>query len=253
MSRILAAVAAALMIFAMQSATVGAPKKEQKRAYKPAQQREEADAQPAQAKDGDAPAAAGTFEEELKAAKEKRDKDLEDAAAEGADRRTLEQRKEKIFAQYAAIVAALRDKYEAAHPDDATTRYNTKNRGKTKSTRAKPPADDDATPDTPKSRQKNKKNKDGDSDALAEAQEKLDEENARHQAKMDQLNGQLAEAKASDNQRQVRNAQKQIEKENNTYSSRKSILERKVQDLGGTAPAVEPPSAAAPGAVSPGN
>ena len=59
------------------------------------------------------------YEQELEAAREKRDKDLEDAAAQGADRRTLEKKKQAILAKYTTILAAFKDKYDAANADSA--------------------------------------------------------------------------------------------------------------------------------------
>jgi hypothetical protein len=86
-------------------------------------------------------------------------------------------------------------------------------------------------------------------DALAEAQEKLAEENARHTAKTGQLNAQLQQAQTSDNQREVRRVQKAIEKENNSYNARKLILERRVVDLGGSV--APPPAPATPASANP--
>src|SRR5687767_2271350 len=109
MKRFLAILALALVTLLSQSVVLGAQKK---RAYKPSERRQQrqAEAEPTQA--ADAPAAGGTYEEEIQAAKDKRDRDLEAATQAETDRRKLEDRKAKIFAQYAAIVAALRDKYE---------------------------------------------------------------------------------------------------------------------------------------------
>jgi hypothetical protein len=50
---------------------------------------------------------------------------------------------------------------------------------------------------------------------------------------MEQLNGQLERAESSGKQREVRKIQKAIDKENNSYNARKSILERRVEELGG--------------------
>src|SRR5438874_10740530 len=87
-------------------------------AYKPAERRRQEQEKDAQkSKDAQEPPDT-TYEQELQAAKEKRDKDLQDAAANETSPRSLEKRKQEIFAQYAAILAALRDKYQEAHPDD---------------------------------------------------------------------------------------------------------------------------------------
>jgi hypothetical protein len=229
MSRLIPALAVAVVIVVAQADLLGAPKKE-KRAYKPADSRQKAaEAEPA---DASPPDAGSTLEQELQAAKEKRDKDLEDAAANETDRKTLDKRKQEIFSQYAAIVAALRDKYQAAHPGDPAA--NPPTSGKPgKAERKKNVAEEPAPEDTKASRKKGRNPE----DALAAAQVKLDEENQRHQSKLQQLNAQLREAETAGNQREVRKVRKSIEKENNSYEAKKSILERKVQDLGGTAPA----------------
>jgi hypothetical protein len=234
MSRSIPALAVALLMVLTHAPLSAAPKKE-KRAYKPAEKRQKA----AEAEPSDTPDADKTLEEALQEAREKRDKDLEDAAANETDRKTLDKRKQEIFSQYAAIVAALRDKYNATHPDDPAVKPPAS--GKTaKAGRPKnvdpDPATDDETADA-KGKKKGRKTE----DALAAAQEKLDEENDRHRSKLEQLNAQLRQAETSGNQREVRKVQKAIEKENNSYEAKKTILERKVQDLGGTAPATVAP------------
>ena len=241
MTRLLLILAATLTFLAAQSAAVAAPKRGQKRAYKPAAQRQAAEAQPSQAssQDGEAATPGSGYEQELQAAKEQRDRDLQAAATEETDRRKLERKKQQIFAQYAAIAAALRDKYEASQPADAATATPPGGKKAARAKAAKPgtvaPAGDTARP-----RERARKGRDPAS-ALADAQQKLDEENARHQAKLDQLNAQLEQAQSAKNEREVRRVQKAIEKENNSYAARKGILERKVQDLGGTtAPAAAP-------------
>jgi hypothetical protein len=249
-----------LALVAAQSATFGAAKREQKRAYKPAERRESDGRGSKASADDDKPAApATTYEQELQVAKDKRDKDLEALNSDQPDQRTLEKRKQEIFAQYAAIVAALRDKYQASQPDGTASkpvsRYNTKAKGG----RDKKGEDDaDARQDDRKSGKagNKKKNKDADADALAEAQDRLDEENARHAARMEQLNADLRQAQKANEIREVRKAEKAIDKENNTYGTRKAILERRVKELGGSltpppatkepAPASTPPAKDAP-------
>src|SRR5688572_18394128 len=136
MTRVVATLAVALLMLGVGSTADAA----QKRAYKPAERRaQEAEAQPAQDAE---PAVAPTYEEELRVAKEKRDKELQDVAAGETDQRTLEKKKQEIFAQYAAIVAALRDKYAAAHPDDQTASGAGKKRAGSKTTRGKSAAAD---------------------------------------------------------------------------------------------------------------
>jgi hypothetical protein len=255
MTRVVGGFLIALAVVAAQSVAQAA----QKRAYKPAERSQQASDEQAPKpppKDGDGVAPAATYEQELQAAKDKRDKDLEALNSDQPDRRTLEKRKQEIFSQYAAIVAALRDKYEASQLDAGTTskpgsRYNTKAKGG----RDKKAADDtaDAKQDDRKNGKGNKKKtKDADGDALAEALEKLDEENARHASRMEELNADLRQAQSSNNVRDVRKAEKAIEKENNTYSSKKAILERRVKELGGSiAPPAPPPKPAAKDAVPP--
>jgi hypothetical protein len=243
MNRVGAFLTAALAVLVVDSMTLAAPTG----AYKPAQRREqesEGQASKASAEEGDKAAPPATYEQELQAAKEKRDKDLEAASIAGTDQRTLEKKKQEIFAQYAAIVAALRDKYEASLADGTASkpasRYNTKY----KTGRDKGAGDDASSQkDDKKGGKSKKKYKDADADALFEAQERLDEENARHKAKLEQLNADLRQAQSSGDAKETRKADKAIEKENNTYSTRKGILERRVRDLGGT---IAPPPAPAP-------
>ena len=241
MKRIVAVLTLALVTVLSPSVVLGAQKK---RAYKPAERRQQrqAEAEPAQA--ADAPAAGGTYEEEVQAAKDKRDRDLEAAAKAETDRRKLEDRKAEIFAQYAAIVAALRDKYEQSVKDGTTPPpAQAKGKNRTKAGRQPPPAQPEETPpakakERPTKKQQPKKT----AGSLEDAQEKLDDENKRHQAKLDELNAQLQQAETSGNQREVRRVQKAIEKENNTYNARKAILERKVRELGGSPAAAPTPA-----------
>jgi hypothetical protein len=232
MRRNLAAVALALTVVLVQGMVLGADEGSGKRrAYKPRDRQRAAEAQPAQAsaKEGDGAPAAG-YEAELQAAKEKRDKELEAASAE-TDRRTLEKRKTEIFAQYAQIVAALRDKYYEENPDAAKQQAEASSKPRPKAGKRDPAT---AEPQAAPGKDRAKKPRAAEPESLADAQQKLDEENARHQAKLDALNAQLREAEASSNKRQVRAAQKAIEKENNSYNARRTILERRVKDLGGT-------------------
>jgi hypothetical protein len=244
MRRVVPALALALAVWLIQSSAPGAPPRE-RRAYKPAERRQqEAEAQAAQAAQDAGEKPAATYDEELEIAKEKRDRDLQDATDNETSRRKLEERRQEIFAQYAAIVAALKDKYEAAHPDEAATAKPNSGK-KPKAGRAKP-AGEQAPDDKPRGRGRKGREPAG---ALADAQEKLDAENARHDAKLDQLNAQLEQAESSGNQRAVSRARKAIEKENNSYDARKKILERRVVDLGGTL--TPPPDAKEPAKDAP--
>ena len=243
MTRVVTMLAAAVMILVAAGAADAAQQRETKRAYKPAERRQqEAEAQAAQDAE---PAVAGTYEEELKVAKEKRDKELQDATSAETDQRTLEKKKQEIFAQYAAIVAALKDKYELAHADDAESTKPGKNKPRTRTARSKNADSDAAADDEAKPRKRNAKGRNT-PNALAEAQEKLDEENTRHREKLDDLNAQLVKARSSDNQREIRRVEKAIEKENNSYNARKLILERHVVDLGGKIAPPAPPAEPAP-------
>ena len=255
------------------------------RAYKPAQRRveEEDAAQAAQrtaptspAKDDSAVPANVTdpvaYQKELDAAKEQRDRDLKEAAKE-TDRRKFQKRQEEIMAQYASILAAMRDKYDASKSDDAdpaqpTTRrpgktsrpvgaradrYTTPERMSTAARKRSVTRDDDAIaqPDTeapaPRSgksaKAARKRGGDDSGDTLEEAQKRLDDENSRHDSVMEQLNKDLADAQASKNKREIRKAERAIEKENTTYETKKSLLESRVKELGGkleTAPPARP-------------
>lgn len=230
------------LLLAMSEA-LGAPRSEKSRAYKPAERREqEADGARASAVASDDSAPVTTYEQELQAAKEKRDQDLDNATTESADRRSLEKKKQQIFAQYAAIVAALKDKYEAAHPNEAGAARPApgKAKGKPRTARAKPVDDAGRAGRSPRGKAGNQKAR-ATSDSLAEAQEKLEVENSRHAARLEQLNDQLKQAESSDNPRDARRVQKLIEKENNSHDATRRVLERRVRDLGGAAQA--PPSA----------
>jgi hypothetical protein len=244
MTRVVGGLLIALAVMAAHSAAFGAAKREQKRAYKPAERREAEDRASKASADDDKSAPATTYEQELQTARDKRDKDLDALNKDQPDQRTLEKRKQEIFAQYAAIVAALRDKYQASQPEGAASkpasRYNTKAKGG----RDKKAEDVDEKQDDRKGgKAAKKKGKDSDADALAEALEKLHDEDARHTAKLEQLNGDLRRAQASNEVREIRKAEKAIEKENNTYGTRKTILERRVKELGGS---ITPPPAPAP-------
>ena len=158
----------------------------------------------------------------------------------------MKKQKQEIFSHYAAIVAALKDKYDAAHPEATTDskQESSRNTPKTKKGRPKTDADDtpDASPATPRKRPKKAPDL---SDELAEAQQNLDDEYARHQARLDELNKQLDAARASDPAGDDKRIAKQIEKETTTHGARRLILERRIKALGGT-PKPPPPAKTAP-------
>src|SRR5688500_13855943 len=141
MKRVVAILALALATLLSQSVVLGAQKK---RAYKPSERRQQqqAEGEPAQAADAPAAAPAGTTkEEEAQAPKVKRYKDCEAVAAQETDRRKMEDRKAEIFGQYAAIVAAPRDKYEQSVKDGTTPPpAQAKGKARTKAGR-QPPAE----------------------------------------------------------------------------------------------------------------
>jgi hypothetical protein len=228
----MAAIALVLTVVLTQGMVLGADEGGGKRrAYKPRQKQQAAEAQPAQAsaKDEETTPPAG-YEAELQAAKEKRDKELESVTAE-TDRRTLEKRKTEIFAQYAAIVAALRDKYYEENPEAAKGQAEAGAKPRPKAGKRDPGTSE---PQAAPRKDRAKMPRAQEPESLADAEQKLDEENARHQAKLDTLNAQLQQAETSGNKRQVRAAQKAIEKENNSYNARRTILERRVKELGGS-------------------
>ena len=229
MGRALPAFAFALIV-ALSAGPVLAQSTGKRRAYKPDKQAaaEATEPEQASAKDGENAKPASGYEAELEAAKTKRDKALEDAAANETDRRALEKKKTEIFAQYAAIVAELRDKYLEQHPEEAAKGQAASKRPK--ATKRQPPPKEPAP--TPR-KDRGKKPKTDDAGSLAEAEQQLADEATRHAAKLETLNAQLKDAEASGNKRQIRAAQKAIEKENNSYDTRRSLLERRVRDAGG--------------------
>lgn len=233
MSRKLAAVALGLIVVLSGGPLWGADEAAPKRkAYKARDKQRATEAQqPAQAaaREGEAAPAMG-YEAELLAAKERRDKDIANATATETDRRALEKRKMEIFADYAAIVAALRDKYYAENPDAAKPKAQPTAKPRPKNGKPDVAAE---KPASPPRKDRAKKPRGDEPGTLADAEGKLAEENTRHQAKLDTLNAQLRDAETSGNKRQVRAAQKAIEKENNSYNARRTILERNVKELGG--------------------
>ena len=219
-----------------------------RQAYKPAQRRQQtraaeaAPAVPAGISDPEA------YQKELDAAKEQRDRDLKAAAGE-TDRAKFERRKEEIFARYAAIISEMRDKYAAhqAETGDAsqlqpkpgkTSRPGAVRPPGTATGKKRAPKDEEASPPVaarPTAKSKRAAKARGDAaGTLADARKRLDEENARHAAAMEPLNKQLADAKSSKNQREIRKAERAIEKENTTYEAKKALLESRVKELGGT-------------------
>jgi hypothetical protein len=268
---IVAAAAAPASGRARQDAGDAAPARSA-RAYKPAQQRQQDDAaEPAARREAPAkeepsvPAAVTdpeAYKKELDAAREQRDRDLKDAANE-TDRRRFEKRKEEIFARYAAILAAMRDKYEANQAEAGEPEQEPPQRpGKSNRPGAVRPGSSDryATPERPAARKRTARREDdavqpepeaparknekasrpgrsrgGDNagGTLEDAQKRLDDENSRHDSVIQQLNKQLADAQASNNKREVRKAERAIEKETTTFEAKKALLESRVKELGG--------------------
>jgi hypothetical protein len=259
-----------------------APSPRLRRAYKPAERRQQQDqdqeeaVQAARRTPAPAPAPSNddssippnvtdpeAYKKELDAARDQRDRDLKDAAKE-TDRRKFEKRKEEIFARYASIVAAMRDKYEAHQAETGETLQQPQRTGKNSKTAAVRPGSTDRSgtterPGRPESRQQRTVRRDdadarADSDTSArgkaktsrkragddadetldEAWKRLDDENARHDAATEQLNKQLADAQASKDKREIRKAERAIDKENTAYEAKKSMLESRVKELGGT-------------------
>jgi hypothetical protein len=193
------------------------------RAYKPAERRR------AEAEAAAADAAAGnSYEAELQAAKEQRDRELKELEGE-TDRRTLEKRKSEIFAKYAQILAAMRDKYNEQNPPAADPEQTPAKSQAKRTTKKAPPPLPAQKPRTRSGR--GAKSSDA---ALEEAQRKLQDENDRHATRLDELNAQLQSAESAGNKRDVRKFQKAIDKENTSYRAKKALLERRVEELGGT-------------------
>lgn len=228
------------------------PRRSDRPAQRRAQQRAAASADPAEPADA--------YAKELQAARDQRDKELAEATKE-TNRRRFEKRKEEIFARYAAIVAAMRDKYEAAHAEAAdglppvqpAQRPGTRRRpGAVRPATAERPGRPEwDKPDAPgaQSPRKNRRtsNPADAGDDPASARQKLEEEVARNHARLQGLNKQLAAAQSAGNKREVRKVQRAIEKENTTFRAKKAILERRVRELGGVprkSPAQPPPPAA---------
>jgi hypothetical protein len=248
-----------------------------RRAYKPAERRAQADAAQADAAADDAtqaarreaPAAApakadpdipanvtdpAAYKKELDAARAQRDRDLKDAAKE-TDRRKFQKRQEEIFARYAAILSEMKDRYEASADATAGSPKSSQRQTKVARPLAVRPGerfspiqrttrrdvdDDPATVETPAkktSKSARSTRKGDDVETLDDAQKRLDDENDRHDAAMGQLNKQLADAQASKNKKEVRKAERAIDKENTTYQTKKALLESRVKELGGKIPA----------------
>ena len=234
-----------------------------RRAYKPAERREQEAASqaarreaPAASEDPDVPAGVSdpeAYKKELQAARDQRDRDLKEAANE-TDRRAFQKRQEQIFARYAAILSEMRDRY-AAHQAETGESLQKPAQRQGKTTRAgavRPGAPERFSgadrPGKSAPRKNAARRADDDADALADAQKRLDDENARHDAAMEDLNQQLADAKASNNKRETRKAERAIDKENTAYEAKKSLLERRVKELGGT---IEKPKAPAKSTAKP--
>jgi hypothetical protein len=199
-------------------------------AYKPAQP-------PPATGNATKPSDPEAYDKEVQAANEQRDKDLAEAS-KIADRRTFEKRRGEIMAQHLAIMAKLREKYMEAvdegkvqpppPPPKQTVAKANRNDTKTKKSggllasllgggKSSKSGKSSGTP----------------GDGLSDAQAKLDAENQRHSDALDDLNKQLKAAQASGNKREIRKAERAIEKENAAYEDKKAKLERAVVDAGG--------------------
>ena len=166
--------------------------------------------------------APATVEQDLKTANEERDRELAELSKE-TDRQKFEARKAEILKRYAQISEAIRKQAEASGkvPPTTTTKpaptprpkktvaqkfYNTGRPAKTRG----------ATVD------------------VAALQAKLDDENARHDKRLAELNRQLKAAEASAKKNEVRKLQSAISKENSKYEATKADLERRITEAGGT-------------------
>ena len=172
----------------MRSAAFGEPSC----AYKPAEHnQQESEGQPSKALGrGDNSAPATTYEQELQAAKEKRDKDRALVGLGRAGPTNAGEGKQEIFAQYAAIVAALRDKYEASQADGTAPKPAAATTRNTSPAATRAGDDPRRRQDTRRPARAKRRTRTPTPDALAKAQDRLDEE-TRHKAKLEQLNAEL--------------------------------------------------------------
>ena len=179
------------------------------------------------------------YDKEVQAANEQRDKDLA-AASKIPDRATYEKRRAEIMAQHMAIMGKIREKYVEAvqdgkvqpppPPPKQTVAKSNRNDTKTKKGGGLL-----ASLLGGGKSSKSGKTSGAQGDGLSDAQAKLDAENQRHTDTLDDLNKQLKAAQASGNKREIRKAERAIEKENAAYEEKKAKLERAVADAGGRA------------------
>ena len=170
------------------------------------------------------------YERELKAAQEQRDRELRDAERE-TDRRAFEKRKAAIFAQYAAILTEMNERYKASGADVPVAGKS----APAKKAKANAPLERPGRPTYPPEPRKKPAPWDAEKAPAADPadiQKQLDEETARHESAMADLNRQLRDAQDSGTKREIRKAERAIDKENSEYQSRKTRFEQQLKDLG---------------------
>ncbi len=192
--------------------------------------------------DGAAAAAAPTQEQidkEMADLRAKRDAELEAAQTE-ADKARLERKKQEIFSKYAAIAAAMRDRYQAAQAaqaeaspagtepdapdaDAAPRRRPSRVRpGREKLAGEKPAAD---TRPKPAAEDAGQKQLEEARKKLASVEQKLAAETARHEAKVADLQAKLQAATDGGSGEADRQGPQGRRKENATYQAKKADLE----------------------------
>lgn len=206
-----------------KSAPKGASKK------KPAAvaERESAPAQPAAAESNvPAPATAEELEQRMAEARADRDRQLDEAAVE-KDPARLEEKKRAIFGKYAAIAAAMRDAYAAKQAAAAAAPPAAEANKPAAGAAAEPQAGTSAgggAEDAAKKRDDLKQK-------LAAVEQKLADETARHEAKLQELRQKEQEATAAGKTKPAEKARKSIEKENAGHETKKSVLGAQRFDL----------------------
>lgn len=167
---------------------------------------------PAEQRDSDTPADREAYERDLAAARAQRDADLTAAQSE-KDPAQFEQKKQQVFAKYAALVAALRDKYNAANPPA----------DQPEASRSAPPAPSSSS--SPASAEDGAETLDALKQKLAVIEQKLAAEVARHEAKLRDLEQKQEQAADGGRQKQIDKAAKAVEKEKSIHAVKKADLE----------------------------
>ena len=178
--------------------------------------------------------ATATVEQDLQIAREERDRELAEAS-KVTDAQAFERRKAEIFARYAEISAAIRRQAEASGnvlpppptpppPVKTTTAATT-----TTATRQKKATNPQKFYNTGRVGKTHGRTVD-----VADLQSKLDDENARHERRLAELNRQLRAAESAGKKNEVRKLQSAIAKENAGYAAKKADLEKRITDAGGT-------------------